>query len=157
MKGLNLSVHGTLSEWNKHKGQRLYLSSILMINKNVPLFEEEYGMFDYDWLLKVTENRNVILMEPTVVRYIDGHNLSLQGYYRQIDYELIKKKLGNNQKAINRLNGTQGRYLYFVQNWKGARYFFAQSNKSWKNVLYYITSYVPGIREIIIKQFRVFG
>ena len=83
----SLSIHQVLLSRNKSKNWP-YMSSILMRNEGVPLFEEMFGQLDHDWLLKVTESRQCHEIAPCVYRYVDGQNLSLDPDYRRRDFYL---------------------------------------------------------------------
>jgi len=151
------SLHRAYLEWNKKKIGGAYLGSILVKNENLPLFETYFGLLDYDWLLRVTKNRVCKIIEPVVIRYINGKNLSLNSDYRKKDFYMIMLYIDGNLDAMKRLCGTRARYFYYVGNAKMARFYFRQSKLDWKIFLYYITSYIPFLRKIIIKKFRVFG
>lgn len=128
-----------------------------MKNQNIPLFEEMFGLLDYDWLLKVTKDRKCAITEPLVIRYINGKNLSLDSDYRKKDFYMIMLYIDGNLDAMKRLCGTRGRYFYYIGNGKMARWYFRQSKLSWKIILYYLTSFIEPLRKLIVKKFRVFG
>ena len=151
------SVHQRLIDLNR-KGLDVYMSSILLRNENVPLFEEYFGQLDYDWLLRLSENRKWAMLEkPTVVRYMTGKNLSLDPEYRKRDFYMAMLRIDGNIEAMKRLCGSRARYFYYVGNPKMARYYFRQANINLKTVLYYLTSYVDFLRKLVVKKFKVFG
>lgn len=149
-------LHRALLEWNTAEMSKAYMSSILLVNQNVPFFEETFGMLDYDWMLKVTENRTCTHTEPCVVRYVSGNNLSLDPEYRKKDFYMAMLKIDGNLKAMRRLCGSRARYYYKIGSFKISRFYFLQSEFNIKTVLYYITSFLP-IRNYVNKKFRVFG
>jgi len=154
---MSLSVHKALLEWNKKVTSHLYLGSILLINKDVPKFETHFGMLDYDWLLRVTESRKCKSINPCVIRYVQGGNLSLNPDYRRKDFYMIMMQIDGCLSGMKKLCGTRARYHYYMGELKLARYWFLHSNLHWKNVLYYVTSFVPVVRKYVLKKYRVFG
>jgi len=134
------------------------MSSILLRNKNVPFFEEYFGQLDYDWLLRLSDGRKwLTLKKPTVIRYVNGKNLSLNPEYRKRDFYMAMLQIDGNLNAMKKLCGSRARYYYVIGDAKMARFYFQQSNINWKTVLYYLTSYFPFLREFCAKKFRVFG
>ena len=152
-----MSVHKALYEWNRKKISGLYMSSLFIKNENIPLLEEYFGTLDYDWLLKLTKTRKSSVIEPCVIRYVNGENLSLTSDYRRADFYMVMLKIDGNVNAMKRLCGSRARYHYYLGEVKVARYWFRHSNLNWKTGLYYISSYFPLFRKYIIKKFRVFG
>ncbi|HOW26385.1 MAG TPA: hypothetical protein PK711_12030 [Bacteroidales bacterium] len=134
------------------------MSSILMVNSDVPLFEEVYGKHDYDWILSVTEKYACKEVPPVVIRYINEKNLSLDPVYRSEDFDFMLSILqrNNNMAGIKRLHGTRARYDYKMGNYKQARYYFLRADRSWKVGLYFLTSFVPPLARIITRKFKVF-
>ena len=153
----NLSLHQAYLSWNKKQIGGAYLGSILLKNKNVPLFETYFGMLDYDWLIRVTKDRVCKVIDPIVIRYIGEDNLSLDPEYRKKDFHMAMLQIDGNINAMKRLNGTRARYFYYMGETKLARFYFRQANKDLKTIMYYITSFIPPLRKTIIKKFRVFG
>ena len=151
-------IHGVLSRWSKDQNWP-YLSSILMVNKNVPYFEEEYGRHDYLWLLEVTKTPWCIEVEPCVIRYVNGKNLSLNPRYRVEDYKIVLDSLykRNEYTGIKRLEATRAKYFYKIGYYDMARYHFYLSSRSLKNIAYYITSYCPPLARWIVRKYTVFG
>ncbi len=146
------------------KGQISYMATLMIHHdlKNI-LFEEQFGMSDYEWMLHIFYNQpSLELTEPVFVRYVDGSNLSLNEKYRLNDYEIsknaIKKFITKYKEAsigLKNLNGSLARYYYLVGNTKKARSYFLKSNLQLKNILYYLTTFVG--RSFVIKKFKVFG
>lgn len=132
----------------------LYLGSILVRNKELPMFKTKW--LDFDWLLELTRDRRCVQTVPMVCRSIDGKNLSLNPDYRQSDYEL-KVGIVKNKKSLEKINGSYARYFYVCYNGAKARHYFRYARKDWKTVLYYLTSYSRVMSKWIIKKYRVFG
>jgi len=134
-----------------------YTSSIMVKNKDVPLFEDP--KHDYPWLLKVTENRACKEIDPCVIRYVDGNNLSLDPQYRQEDFDLIYDVLlsERNLPAIAKLCATRAKYFYKVGNYSEARGYFRRADQTLKNRMYILTSYCPPLARWIVRKFTVFG
>lgn len=151
------SVRQKLLEMNR-KNLNVYMSSILIKNHNIPKFEEYFGQLDYDWLLRLSENRKwKTLKKPLVIRYVDGNNLSLNNEYRTRDFYMAMIYLNENLSVMKKLCGSRARYYYLIGNPKMARFYFKQSEFNLKTILYFLTSYLPSLRKFIIKKFRVFG
>lgn len=155
---MSSSIHLALKSWDKSCNWA-YLGSVLVVNKNVPLFEEEIGRHDYDWVLKITEHRKCMEVRPCVIRYVSEHNLSMNPQYRKDDYELMLKLLKQNKEwaGIKRLNATRAKYFYKTQNYKEARKYFKKSTICLKNIMYYFTSFSPVLARWVVKKFNVFG
>lgn len=151
-------IHDVLSRWSRDANWP-YPSSILMVNKNVPLFEEKYGRHDYLWMLEVTKDRKCKEIEPCVIRYVGGKNLSFNPMYREEDYQMVYNHLWlkNDIAGIKRLNATRAKYFYKLQDYKRARHYFKISSHSVKNIAYYFTSFVPVLAKWIVKKYTVFG
>jgi len=149
-------IHHILLNRSK-KANWPYMSSIILRNEDVPLFEEHFGQLDYDWLLKVTEQRVCCESLPLVIRYQHNSNLSKDKNYRARDYYMGMLIVDGNIKCMKRWNGSRARYFYKAGNPRMARYHFMCSNMTPKNVMYFVTSYFPVLRKIIIKKFNVSG
>ncbi len=134
-----------------------YTSSIMILNKDVPLFGD--SKHDYPWLLEVTKNRNCKEIDPCVIRYVNGNNLSLDPQYRQEDFDIIYAVLAKerNLPAIRGLCATRAKYFYKVGKYSQARVYFRASDKSLKNRLYILTSYCSPLARWIVRKFTVFG
>lgn len=134
-----------------------YTSSIMVVNHDVPLFTDP--QCDYPWVLDVTENRNCKEIEPCVIRYVDGHNLSLDERYRRRDFAIIYNQLrrDGDKAGIRRLFASRAKYFYKMGNYKRARYFFYRSDRSLKNIMYIITSFCPALARWVVRKFTVFG
>jgi glycosyltransferase involved in cell wall biosynthesis len=146
-----------------NKGQYSYSGSILFHNrlKNI-LFEEEYGMIDFDRRLKLFENNtSAEVCKSLYNRYVQSTNLSLNENYRQIDFDYSLKVLEQYRSkypkevaiAIKRVHGTRARYFYLVGKMNEARKYFLKSPINPKTILYYLTSYWG--HEIVRKKFSV--
>ena len=146
-------------------GERAYIGSILFHKSlKMNLFEEEYGMVDFDWMLSLfLNNASIEITKPLYRRYFYGSNLSLNENYRKNDYEWSMKTLSDYEKeypditAISkkRINGSMARYYYVTKNMKQARRYFVSSEINVKTILYYITSFC-GYR-FVRRYFNVFG
>lgn len=147
------------------KGQKTYLGSIIFKKElKTILFEETFGMVDYDWVLKIFKDRDSIeVTEALYTRIVDGENLSLNPEYRKKDfyYSLLSiedywdeypklSKLG-----FLKVHGSRARYYAVIGEMKKARFYFARSQKNIKNLLYYILTFVGF--SFIKKHFNVFG
>lgn len=172
-KSYNSSKHITysknqtfLSKLSKsYSGQETYLGSLLFDKsfKNI-LFEEKYGMVDFDWVLKLFHNqKSVELCEALYIRKVKNDNLSLNESYRINDYNyslnsileyqyLYPKKVSISKMKIN---GSMARYYYLMGNMKKARKYFLKSSLDFKTMLYLITTFVGS--KIVKKYFKVFG
>lgn len=153
----NSSLHQALLNRNKDIYKNVYLGSVLMVNKNIPLFEEYFGALDYDWVLKATANQPCSVVEPCVVRHVTGKNLSLDPEYRKKDFYTSLMLADENIHAMRRICGTRARYYFIIGNGRLARFWFLRAEATWKNILYFLASFCPVLRELISKRFRVFG
>lgn len=146
-------------------GQLTYLGSIIYKAelKNV-LFEEQYGVVDFDWLLKLFHNQaSVEVCQSLYNRHVEGSNLSLNEGYRIKDFnyslDTIKQYAAQYPKeaaiAYKRIHGSMGRYYYQVGNMPKARQYFAKSSLNWKTILYYLTTFAGA--KFVKKRFNVFG
>lgn len=155
-----------LTKLRKDKnGQPTYLSSIMISAelKNVH-FEENFGMVDYDWLLRVFENRESIhINKDLVFRQVNGDNLSLNLKYRLIDYHFSLLTLESYQNtyprevmtARKRINGTRARYHFMQGEMQEARKYFLRSTADLKTISYYLTSFFGS--DWVNTNFRVFN
>jgi glycosyltransferase involved in cell wall biosynthesis len=148
-----------------YTGQTVYLSTI-MFHKDLKqiLFEERFGMLDYDWLLRIFENQTSLeLPDILVERYVDGSNLSLHAAYRKNDYyyslytlEAYEEKYSELTKlAAKRINGSRARYHYLMNDMKQARRYFRRSRYDLKVLSYYLTSFFGS--SYVRRHFSVFG
>ena len=148
-----------------NKGQNLYMSTLMLDSRLKHIrFEENFGMVDYDWLLRITEgNETAEIPDCLTTRYVTDSNLSLDDGYRQKDYYYSLYFLENYRArfpkeyalAVKRLNGTRARYHYIRNDMKQARKFFLRSELNLKQVLYIISSYVGS--SYVKRNFAVFG
>lgn len=153
---MNSYIHEVLKKRSK-EANWVYISSILMVNKNVPLFEEYFGQLDYDWLLKVTRKRKCKEIPASVIRYINDNNLSLNNEYRKREFYMSMLEVDDDIDTIKSLYGTRARYFYVIGNMKRARFHFWRAKIDWKIILYILTSYNSKLSKVIIKKFGVFG
>lgn len=145
--------------------QNVYLSG-LIISKSLKhiTFEEEYGQFDFDWLLRLFENQTSFeIALPLFIRNINGNNLSLNLKYREQDFYFNKFVINSLTLkypqyitiAIKRLNNSYAKYLYLIGNSKLSRAYFRNSEFTLKNILYYLTTFCG--QNYIRKKIRIFG
>ena len=153
---MNSYIHEVLKKRSK-EANWVYISSILMANKDVPLFEEYFGQLDYEWLLEVTKDRKCKEIVASVIRHIDGDNLSLNPEYRKRDFYIGMLLVDDNIDTLKSMYGTRARYYYVMGEMKRARFHFWRAKADWKTVLYILTSYNKRVSKLIIKKFGVFG
>ena len=155
-----------ISKLTKSKvGQQTYLGSIMFSSslKGI-LFEERYGMIDFDWVLRLFNNqKSVEVCNPLYLRKVDGSNLSLNQQYRMNDYqyslESIDRYKGEYEKEVEiakkRINGSMGRYYYLIGEMRLARVYFLKSRIELKTILYLITTFVGS--KVVKRYFKIFG
>jgi len=155
-----------LEKLTRHKKAQQPYPSNLMINRSLKhiRFEEHFGMVDYDWQLRLFENRSLVeITKPLVTRHVHGYNLSLNQEYRKNDYSYSLRCLesfaGRYPKEVavarKRINGTIARYYYMIGEMHSARKYFIRSIWDIKTMLYYFTSYYGDT--LVKKHFKVFG
>jgi len=146
-------------------GQQTYLGSIMFCSslKHI-LFEEQFGMIDFDWVLKLFYNqKSVEVCDSLYLRRVDGSNLSLNQQYRINDYQYslqsIAKYKSEYKKEVKlserRINGSMGRYYYLTGNMILARVYFLKSRIELKTILYLITTFVGS--KFVKRYFKIFG
>lgn len=149
----------------KRSIQHVYLST-LMIRKDLKeiLFEEHFGMLDYDWLLRLFENRSSVEIPFKLVsRFVDQENLSLNYEYRKRDYYYSLMCLESYQKkypkevalAMRRINGSRARYCYLIGEMQEARKFLVRAMPGVKELFYYITTFIGS--SWVKRHFVIFG
>jgi glycosyltransferase involved in cell wall biosynthesis len=147
------------------KGQNTYLGSIIYSKdlKHIR-FEEEHGMVDFDWLLRLFHRQaSIEVCHPLYLRYVSDSNLSLNERYRNIDfnYSLMTVKQYQNDYpdeviiAHKRIHGSMARYYYVMGNMKKARSFFLKSELNRKTLVYWLTTFFGS--KWVVKKFNVFG
>jgi len=147
------------------KGEMAYIGSILF-HKSLKsiLFEEEFGMIDYDWVLRLfKDNSSAEIAKALYNRHFDGTNLSLNETYRKNNYLISLKTISLYEKeypefvtkSIKRINGSMARYYYLMGNMPLARSFFCKSERDMKIFLYYLTTFAGS--SFVKKYFNVFG
>lgn len=146
-------------------GQNVYLGSIIYSSdlKHI-LFEENFGMIDFDWILRLFMNRDSIEVNQSLyLRHIDGQNLSLNEEYRKRDFyfslmhleEYVHEWPKEVRVAQKKIYGSRARYYYLMGNMNKARYYFRRSHFSLKTIGYYVTTYWGS--EFIKRRFNIFG
>lgn len=127
-------------------------------------FEEKFGFADYDYYLQLLEGQETgYVSEILVQRNVGYNNLSLNGYYRAVDYHynnLVLETYYDNypdevEKGKRNLSGTLARYFYLSNNMRRARYYFRRAGFNWKIIAYYLTSYLG--HKWVKRNFRIFG
>lgn len=147
------------------KGQNAYLGSIIFDQelKN-ELFEEHFGMVDFDWVLRLFHQRESIeVCKSLYQRNVSGSNLSLNETYRIRDFYFSLMTLENYETsyprevsaAYRKIHGSRARYYYLLGNMKKARRYFLKSEWNLKTLAYYLTTFAGS--GIVKKKFNVFG
>ena len=155
-----------LTKLTKSKiGQETYLGSILFHSSlKYILFEEEFGMIDFDWVLKLFYNqKSVEVCNVLYLRKVVGDNLSLNEQYRVNDYNYSLKTISaykdeysdSVKRSAKRINGSMGRYYYLMGNMRLARNYFLKSTFELKTILYLITTFFGS--EVVKRYFKIFG
>lgn len=150
----------------KDKKKCNIMISSLMIHKSLKniLYEEKFGMVDFDYKLRLLENNLATRISiPLIRRNIDESNLSLNIDYRFNDYKLSKEYYQKNSKkylretmiGLKRLDGTMARFFYRKGDMKKCRQYLKSADKNWKTLAYFITSYF--MSGFVNKHFKVFG
>ncbi len=155
-----------LNKLTKSKvGQQTYLGSILFHSSlKYILFEEECGMIDFDWVLKLFhKQKSVEICSALYLKKVDGNNLSLNEQYRINDYYYSLESISSYKNiypsevklSAKRINGSLGRYYYLMGNMKLSRKYFLKSTIRLKTILYLATTFVGS--KIVKKYFNIFG
>lgn len=154
------------SKLSKSKqGQNTYLGAIVYQSslKHI-LFEEEHGMVDFDWVVRLFEGQHSAeIAESLYIRIVEGSNLSLNPRYREIDFNYSMSFAAQYKErypalyklATRRLHGSRARYFYLIGDMKQARQFLRKAPLDLKTVLYFVTSYVGA--NWVKKNFNIFG
>ncbi len=146
-------------------GQNTYLGGIIYRKelKDI-LFEENFGMVDYDWLLRLLHNKDSIeVCDSLYHRHVNKVNLSLNEDYRSKDFYFslmfIERYLDLYPREVRisykRIHGSRARYFYLRNNMKMARFYFLRSQINLKTIAYYITSFWGS--RYIVKKYNVHG
>ncbi|NND95361.1 MAG: glycosyltransferase family 2 protein [Flavobacteriales bacterium] len=147
------------------KGQNTYLGAIIY-GKELQhiLFEETFGVVDFDWVLRLFKgNPSIEVSDSLYKRFVDEENLSLNEAYRKKDFyyslmfieEYMAEYPSQVKKSNLKIHGSRARYYYFIGEMRNARMYFRRSELSWKNVLYYLTTFVGS--SFVKKHFNIFG
>jgi glycosyltransferase involved in cell wall biosynthesis len=147
------------------KGQNTYLGSIMFSSelKHI-LFEEHFGMVDFDWLLRMFDGQKLVEVNQCLYnRIVFGSNLSLNEAYRIKDFYYTLLTLEDYWDrypqhcllSYKRSHGSLARYYYLMGNMKRARFYFLKSELTAKTILYYITTFAG--HSYVKKKFNVFG
>lgn len=146
-------------------GQNTYLGSIIFRKelKHI-LFEEHFGMVDFDWILRMFHQQESIeVCDSLYTRYVTDQNLSLNEAYRIKDfyYSLMQIESYENlyprevSLAYRKIHGSRARYYYLMGNMKKARFYFKRSGWNLVTLLYYLTTFAGS--GFVKKRFNVFG
>lgn len=149
----------------KKSVQHTYLST-LMIHKDLKdvYFEEYFGMIDYDWTLRLFENKTSVEIPISLVsRFVNKDNLSLNYEYRKRDYyfslmclETYEKKYPHEVSlAHKRINGSRARYYYLMGEMSESRKFLMKAMPGFKEIFYYLTTFFGS--RWVKKRFIIFG
>lgn len=146
-------------------GQNVYLGSLIYrAELKEVLFEEYFGMVDYDWLLRLFHQRDSIEVCTSLYdRKVTGANLSLNPFYRRKDYyyslmaieeyeELYPEIVAASQRKIQ---GSRARFYYLLGDMPKARKYFIKSGMTLKTMAYYLTTYLGSAW--VRRKFNVFG
>lgn len=119
------------------EGQITYFGTLMIHNSlRHIVFEEEHGICDYDYILKILHNNiTAQVNSPLFNRYIDGENLSHNKRYRELDYEKSVQIYSFYQRlypsevkvGIQKLNAMMGRYYYTKGDRNNAIHYFKKS------------------------------
>lgn len=146
-------------------GQIIYLGGIIYRRelKDI-LFEENFGMIDFDWLLRLFHNKDSIeLCDSLFYRYIDNTNLSFNENYRMKDFYFSLMTLEQYlymyprevKISYKKIHGSRARYYYMTNKMKLARFYFLRSQLNLKTLGYYITSFWGS--KYVKERFNIFG
>ncbi len=135
----------------KLDSQNTYLGSILYKKelKHI-LFEENFGMVDFDWILRLFhKNDSIEVCASLYFRHVKPNNLSLNENYRTKDFYFslmsIEQYIALYPKEVKisykKIHGTRARYYYHTNNMKLARFNFLKARFTLINLAYYITSF----------------
>ena len=147
-----------------NQGQNTYLGCIVYPQhlKDI-LFEEHFGMVDYDWVLRLFHQQESLeVCQALYTRYVDQANLSRNENYRRKDffyslYTLDGYKLQYpkaHRIGYRRLHGSRARYFYVNNQMQEARFYLVRSELTWKSIGYFLTSFLGS--SWITKKYRVF-
>lgn len=146
-------------------GQNTYMGSLIYSSKlKDNLFEEHFGMVDFDWLLRLFHQQTSIEICKTLYeRVLDGANLSLNETYRKNDFYYSLLTLEGYEKlypketalAFKKVHGSRARYYYVIGNMRKARYYFIRSKWNIKTLLYFLSTFAGS--KFVKKHFNVFG
>ncbi len=149
----------SLSGQNTYMGSLIYRKELREI-----LFEERFGMVDFDWVLRLFKDRESIeVCDSLYARHVDGRNLSLNRNYRINDFSYSLESIAQYEDeypkevktAWRRIHGSLARYFYLMDDMKKARYYFRLSGLSWKMLAYYLTTFAGS--GYVKKKFNIFG
>lgn len=146
-------------------GQNTYLGSIIYSKelKNI-LFEEHFGMVDFDWVLRLFHQQaSIEICKPLYVRIVGNDNLSLNDTYRKYDFYYSLMTIEEYQAqypsqvalSYKKIHGSRARYYYLIGDMHKSRFYFLKANWNIKTLLYYITSFYG--HKYVKKHFHIFG
>jgi len=133
-----------------------YMSSLLIKNENIPLFEEYFGQLDYDWSLRLTKNRKCLQTKPVVVRSETDCNLSMNREYRKRDFYMGLLQVDGYTPVMKKWYSSRARYHYVKSEMSIARFYFIRGVLNWKTILYFLSSFNLKLSKLIVKKYKVF-
>lgn len=146
-------------------GQNVYLGSLIYRSELKHIrFEENFGMVDFDWILRLFHGRDSIEINRSLYdRFVDSSNLSLNEVYRKKDFyfslmhieEYASDYPRETKIAYKRLYGSRARYYYLMGNMSLARFYFLRSSWNLKTLGYFLTTFVGA--QYVKRKVNVFG
>jgi glycosyltransferase involved in cell wall biosynthesis len=132
----------------------MYLSSLMIKREKIKFFSHK--SVDFEWLLEITENSVITLLnEPLVLRNVHGNNLSLEDQYREDDYLIATRimKKQKNYKGLRKIYNSRAKHFYYLNKPKP---FMFLRYPSVKNLVYFFTA-IFGLSKFVNKKFNFFG
>ena len=146
-------------------GQNTYLGSILYSAELVHVrFEEQYGVVDFDWILRLFDGKSSIEVGHSLYRRnVERSNLSLDPVYRERDLEVTLACIASYKRlhprasrlGTRRAYGTYARYAYVTGRMPLARKYFLKAGITPLHAAYWITTFVGATW--VRRRFNVFG
>ncbi|MDD5013679.1 MAG: glycosyltransferase family 2 protein [Atribacterota bacterium] len=151
-----VNLYDRMINWNYHGFSGPSVGTIMLINHDIPFFEEEKGKHDFDWRLKLAKTKRNREIPRCAIRHETGLNLHETPEFRRNDYqEFMKYVIGKNGRL--KINQSRAKYCYKMGEYKEARKLFLHSKYSLKNIGYYFTSFLPPFARLIVNIFNVYG
>ena len=127
-------------------------------------FEENYGMVDFDWILRLFHRRDSTEINQSLYfRHVNGSNLSLNERYRKKDFYLSLMHLDEYandypreiKNAYKRLYGSRAWCFYLMGNMSLARFYFLRSSWNLKTLSYFLSIFIGS--QYVKRKVNVFG